>query len=432
LFFQVLKAQRIDKLQTPIKTKGYVKFLVFLGGLAGYFINFYLYRSELHDFGDFIKAGELIWNQQDPYSTLMYVNSPVSAVYVYFLSKVFFFLQFAVVIQILNIVGLYFFLNQILRPNLSNSIFLTFALLPFMSPARALFANVQVTGLVLGILAFAIALSRQNKPEFLIAIPMWMAAELKPQMALPIILILVFERRLNMKRIAFLSSYLIVSHAIINIRFGSFLDLEWIRKLMRYSSASYKEGYEISYWKPLAIYTGQTEVAKILSLVTIVIFILCIINFSRKGNVDYAILMSLFFPLQNSYLHLYDLVPLALVLTAFGLKNKSIIAIAPVFLFAQIFVLNLSTQLIVGLLFLISFIIVNNARKNVLQNIALVITTTLFSVVSYFAFRGVSEELQIVFSLVIPVTICAVVSRHPLRGLLKESLSKPDSSPATL
>ena len=411
---------------TSIKDKKFVNYIILLGGLSGYLLNFYLFRSQLHDFGDFIKAGELIWNQQDPYSQLMYVNSPVSAVYVYLLSKVFFFLHFPIIIQILNIVGLYFFLNQVLRPSLSNSIFLAFALLPFTSPARALFANVQVTGLVLGLLAFAIFLSRRSKPEFLVAVPMWMAAELKPQMALPIILILVFERRLNLKRIAFLSSYVVVAHIIVNLRFGSLLDLEWIRKLLRYSDSSYKEGYEISYWKPLAIYTGQEGVVKILSLATIIIFILFIINFSLKGKISYAILMSLLFPLQNSYLHVYDLVPIALVLTALGLKNKNILAVAPVFFLAQLFVLEIPSQLITGLLFFVFFLVVTDRRRNLLRNTAVLLATTGISIGSYLVFKGVSEELQIVFTLVIPITICLVLSRYSVIGLLRNAISKPD------
>lgn len=409
-----------------IKSKKFINYIILLVGLSGYLLNFYLFRSQLHDFGDFIKAGELIWNQQDPYSQLMYVNSPVSAVYVYMLSKVFFFLHFPIIIQILNVAGLYFFLNQVLRQSLSNSIFLAFALLPFMSPARALFANVQVTGLVLGLLAFAIFLSRRSKPEFLVAVPMWMAAELKPQMALPIILILVFERRLNLKRIAFLSSYVVVAHIIVNLRFGSLLDLEWIRKLMRYSDSSYKEGYEISYWKPLAIYTGQEGVVKILSLTTIVIFIVCIISFSLKGKIGYAILMSLLFPLQNSYLHLYDLVPIALVLTVLGLKNKNILAVAPVFFLAQLFVLKIPSQLVTVLLFFVFFLVLTDRRRKFLRNTVVLLATTGIAVGSYLVFKGVSEELQIVFTLVIPITICLILSRYALLGLLRNALSKPD------
>jgi hypothetical protein len=294
-----------------------------------------------------------------------------------------------------------------------------------MSPTRALFANVQVTGLVLGLLAFAIFLSRRSKPEFLVAVPMWMAAELKPQMALPIILILVFERRLNLKRIALLSSYIFVAHIIVNLRFGSLLDLEWIRKLMRYSDSSYKEGYEISYWKPLAIYTGQEGVVKILSLVAVVIFIIFIINFSLNGKISYAIFMSLLFPLQNSYLHLYDLVPIALVLTALGLKNKNILAVAPVFFLAQLFVLEIPSQLITVLLFFVFFLVLTDRRRNFLRNTAVLLATTGIAAGSYLVFKGVSEELQIVFTLVIPITICLVLSRYSVIGLLRNALSKP-------
>lgn len=400
--------------------------MILLVGLSGYLLNFYLFRSKLHDFGDFIKAGELIWNQQDPYSQLMYVNSPVSAVYVYMLSKVFFFLHFPIVIQILNIAGLYFFLNQVLRPSLSNSMLLAFALLPFMSPARALFANVQVTGLVLGLLAFAIFLSRRSKPEFLVAVPMWMAAELKPQMALPIILILVFECRLNLKRIVLLSSYVVAGHTLVSLRFGSLLDLEWIRKLMRYSDSSYREGYEISYWKPLAIYTGQEGVVKILSFTIIIIFILCIIIFSLKGKIGYAILMSLLFPLQNSYLHLYDLVPIAIALTVLGLKDKNILAVAPVFFLAQLFVLKIPSQLLTSFLFFIFLLVLTDRRRSFLRNTAVALATTGIAIGSYLVFKGVSEELQIVFTLVIPITICLILSRYPLLGLIRNALSKPD------
>jgi hypothetical protein len=289
-----------------------------------------------------------------------------------------------------------------------------------------LFANVQVTGLVLGLLAFAIFLSRRSKPELLIALPMWMAAELKPHMALPFILILVFERGLNLKRIVLLSSYVVVAHTIVSLRFGSLLDLEWIHKLMRYSDSSYKEGYEISYWKPMAIYSGQENVVKTISLATIIIFLLCIINFSLKGKTTYAILMSLLFPLQNSYLHLYDLVPITLVLTVLGLKNKNILAIAPVFFLAQLFVLRIPSQLITGLSFLVLFLVLTDQRKNFIRNTSVVLATTGIATGSYLMFKGVSEELQIVFNLVIPLTICLILSKRPMEGLLRNVFSKPD------
>ena len=416
--------KKVDRLIALIKNRKFINYIILFGGLSGYLINFYVFRSQLHDFGDYIKAGELIWNRQNPYSQLMYVNSPVSAVYVYILSKVFFFLHFPVIIQILNVAGLYFFLTQVLRASLSHSIFLAFALLPFLSPARALFANVQVTGLVLGLLAFAIFLSRRGKPEFLTAVPMWMAAELKPHMALPIILILVFERRLNLKRIALLSSYVVAAHTIVSIHFGALLDLEWIRKLMKYSDSSYKEGYEISYWKALAIYSGQEGVVKILSLTTIAIFILCMIIFSLKGRIGDAILISLLYPLQNSYLHLYDLVPIALALTVLGLKNRNILAIAPIFFLAQFFVLDIPSQLITGLLSFVFFLVLTERKKNSLRNLNVLLATIGIAIGSYLMFKGVSEELQIAFTLVIPLAICFILSRHPIQGLLRNILGE--------
>ena len=68
------------------------------------------YSLNLADFGDYIKAGSLITDRINPYEQLMYANSPISALFFYFVSWILPFPILPVMVHLLNVLGAIFFL----------------------------------------------------------------------------------------------------------------------------------------------------------------------------------------------------------------------------------------------------------------------------------------------------------------------------------
>jgi hypothetical protein len=384
--------------------------------LVGYAILFYRFRSNQGDFGDFIKAGEMIWNQQNPYSELMYVNSPVSAVALYLLSIAIPILLIPTFIQILNLLGILYFFKSILKESDRSTFLWILLFLLLFNSTRALVANVQVTGLLLGLIAISFTLARNSASSYKVVFPLWLAMEIKPQLAIPFVLIFLFNGKLHKARILFLASYYFLAHLLVNIKFGSPIDLLWVEKIARYSSNAMREGYEISYWKGLSILSGQENLVKLLSQAVVLVTLSCVVYLALKAQTNWAILVAILFPIQNSYLHLYDLVPASILIIILYLGKNSISLMFGLLIFMQIYPLNLFTQ--VGVLLLctpLSFMKKIEVKKLTI----LVLMMFFYSALILFQIKDFSEEMQIILSLTIPLFVVLLINRKKLSQIIE-------------
>ena len=135
------------------------------------FLTFFLimgfkYSLNLADFGDYIRAGSLIADRTNPYESLMYANSPVSALFFYLISLLIPFSILPIMIHLLNVIGIVFFLKWYLNQKLNALVFYILSLLLVSRVGRALFGNVQVTGITLGLVAAAFAINTKYKFNF--------------------------------------------------------------------------------------------------------------------------------------------------------------------------------------------------------------------------------------------------------------------------
>lgn len=386
-------------------------------GLVGYVVLFLRYKDNLGDFGDFIRAGNLIWDQQNPYFELMYVNSPVSAVLFYLLSKPIPLLLIPFFIQTLNIVGLLFFFRLILGNTSREILFWIFFMLLFFNSTRALIANVQVTGILLGLIAFSFNLAIKHKPAYMVVFPLWLAMELKPQLAIAFVLIILFSGKVHKLRIAILTFYYLSSHFLVSLKFGSSIDLLWVEKIVKYSSNSLREGYEISYWKAIAIFLNEENLIGILVRIVVLLSLLLIIYLSIKSKLNWAILIAITFPIQNSYLHLYDLVPVSILLIVAYSRDKSPSAIFGLLFFVQLYPLDLFTQL--PLLVLLSIYLFLYRETFTGLRLASYFLIALFYVFSSASIlMGQSEEMQMILTLTIPILYVLYLNRRHITSLI--------------
>jgi hypothetical protein len=387
-------------------------------GALGYVAISYKYRNYMGDFGDFVNAGRMIWQNTDPYSHLMYVNSPVSAVVVYGLNNAFPFLFFPLFWQTLNLAGLIFFFKTFVRKDARRALPLVFAGFAFLNVTRALLGNGQVTGLVLGLFAIGITLAKRKFSVFVVMLPIWLAAEVKPQLALGFIALFLFQGRIQKERILVLGSYIFLSHTLVELKFAGNINYLWVQKLLKYSSASLTQGYEISYWKAIAIYFGNSIPVRAFSTFFIFLTLGFIIVMAKKGRTDWALFIAILLPLQNTYLHLYDLAPLG-VLAILGIyTHRSILMLITFCIFLQFFPLKLTTQVIIAGV-LIIFLLAIKKKKMTTLNCVFTISVTLgMALILFYMLRYQTEELQIIDLLVLPAIALVLINRRKFVGFL--------------
>jgi len=408
----------MNKVRDYFKTLQSREKAVLVVGALGYLAISFKYRSSMGDFGDFINAGRMIWQKTDPYSHLMYVNSPVSAVIAYGLKKAFPFLFFPIFWQILNLSGLFFFFKTVIQKDFHRVLPLVFAGFAFLNVTRALLGNGQVTGLVLGLIAIGMNLARHRYSVFFVMLPFWLATEVKPQLALGFVAIILFQRKVQIKRILVLASYIFLSHALVQLKFAGNINYLWIQKLLKYSSASLKQGYEISYWKAIAIYSGFTSPIRVLSTIFILVTIGFIIVMAKRGRMDWASFIAMLLPLQNTYLHLYDLAPLGVmvILGIWVFRDIQMLIIFSIFL--QFFPLSLASQIFVTLLFITLLFILKKSEASIRGYILIIGTSFVLVSATLFTLRNQSQELQIIDMLVVPAMSLIMINRDKFVNLL--------------
>jgi len=387
-------------------------------GALGYVAISYKYRNYMGDFGDFVNAGRMIWQNTDPYSHLMYVNSPVSAVVVYGLNNAFPFLFFPLFWQTLNLAGLIFFFKTFVRKDARHALPLVFAGFAFLNVTRALLGNGQVTGLVLGLFAIGITLAKRKYSVFVVMLPIWLAAEVKPQLALGFIALFLFQGRIQKERILVLGSYIFLSHTLVELKFAGNINYLWVQKLLKYSSASLTQGYEISYWKAIAIYLGNSIPVRAFSTFFIFLTLGFIIVMAKRGRTDWALFIAILLPLQNTYLHLYDLAPLG-VLAILGIyTHRTILMLITFCIFLQFFPLKLTTQVIIAGVLIIFLLAIKKNKMTTLNCVFTISVTLGMALILFYMLRHQTEELQIIDLLVLPAIALVLINRRKFVGFL--------------
>lgn len=311
------------------------------------------YSLNLADFGDYIKAGSLIADRINPYEQLMYANSPISALFFYLVSWVLPFPILPVMVHLLNVLGALFFLKWYVGQKF-NALYLNlFCISLILGVGRALFGNVQVTGITLGLVALAFTLDHKLKSSYLSLSLLLLALEIKPQITIPFLVLFIFQKTGVFKKISFLFFSALTLHATAELYFGSNLHFAWLEKVLRYSKNSILESsYEISIWKGINQIIDQQQFLRLFSLLSIVITLIFVAKYS-KSNPEKALFLAIIFPVFNSYVHLYDYVGILLIAIKYvNLKKlESIILILPfLFIFPvskNLFSLSLTIELLV-------------------------------------------------------------------------------------
>jgi hypothetical protein len=386
--------------------------------LAIFIVMSFNYSIKLADFGDYIKAGSLITDRINPYEQLMYANSPISALFFYLVSWILPFSILPIMIHVLNTLGAVFFLRWYVGQRF-NALYLNlFAITLILSVGRALFGNVQVTGIALGLVALAFTLSKKLKSPYFSLSVLLLALEIKPQITIPFIVFFIFQRTGALKKVTYLFFSALALHVTVELYFGGNLHLTWLEKVLRYSrNSTLESSYEISIWKGINQIIDQPQFLRVISMLSIVIALFLVARYSRL-NPEKAVFLALIFPVFNSYVHLYDYVGILLIAIKYAnLKRlESLILVFPFFFFFPVsknsFLLSMMIELVVisalvlrlkskafvwiGVGLVISQIIAYSLVFNLNQEIQMSIHLSLYTVfLSYYVYRTIFRRVAI-------------------------------------
>ena len=386
--------------------------------LAIFIVMSFNYSINLADFGDYIKAGSLITDRLNPYEQLMYANSPISALFFYLVSWILPFPILPIMIHLLNTLGALFFLRWYIGQRFNVLYLNLFAITLILGVGRALFGNVQVTGIALGLVALAFTLNKKLKSPYFSLSVLLLALEIKPQITIPFIVLFIFQRTGVLKKVAYLFFSALTLHVTVELYFGGNLHLAWLEKVLRYSrNSTLQSSYEISIWKGINQIIDQPQFLRVISMLSIVITLFLVARYS-KLNPEKAVFLALIFPVFNSYVHLYDYVGILLIAIKYAnLKRlESLILIVPFLFFFPVsknsFLLSMMIELVVisavalrlksrafvwiGVGLVISQIIAYSLVFNLNQEIQMSIHLSLYTVfLSYYVYRTIFRRVAI-------------------------------------
>ena len=350
------------------------------------------YSINLADFGDYIKAGSLITDRINPYEQLMYANSPISALFFYLVSWILPFPILPIMIHLLNTLGALFFLRWYIGQRFNGLYLNLFAITLILGVGRALFGNVQVTGIALGLVALAFTLNKKFKSPYFSLSVLLLALEIKPQITIPFIVLFIFQRTGVLKKVAYLFFSALTLHVTVELYFGGNLHLTWLEKVLRYSrNSTLQSSYEISIWKGINQIIDQPQFLRVISMLSIVITLFLVARYS-KLNPEKAVFLALIFPVFNSYVHLYDYVGVLLIAIKYAnLKRlESLILIVPFLFFFPVSKNSFLLSMMIELFVIIAVVLRLKSRAFVWIGVGLVMS----QIIAYSLVLNLNQEIQ--------------------------------------
>lgn len=282
--------------------------------------------SELRNSKLLVDAGTDLINGKSPYTTPNPYGSWPGLIF-FLIDKVALFGTTAILILLLNLAG-YVFLIKFLfvQIELKNLLIITIISM-FTSPIRALFSNVQNTGLILGSALLGVYFYRLSKSRFkflfmvLSSFSFLFALELKPQVVLPFIVVFIVQAR-GYKLLVFIFIQLVLIRLMVNFWVGQVLEIQQFRiwKVMRTDNLAIRE--QISIWKITDHFVNfqinWLLVSFILTIFLNGLLIICALKSESKNLLRLALVL----PLLSGYMQYYSLLPLLAIIIFQVINNN--------------------------------------------------------------------------------------------------------------
>jgi hypothetical protein len=273
-----------------------------------------------HDAKTLLDASELLGSRINPYTNDYFLNSYALAGPFTAFTSIFPLSLAPTIWNLVNGCGIFYFVNYLAKDK-SWSLKIWFLVLVFaMSPSRAMFASVQHTGVILGLLTFAFHISgnsvniNKKVTYFFAAASLLIASEFKPQSAIPVLALFLIKKELRGIFKLWLATT-VTLHFVTSYFFRMPLDLMWIERLAGRSQVTAEvNAGENSIWVLASSIFAQPRFWLVVSFVAYTVLISYLIGFTSRAECDRNLLIiALLIPLTLSYVHTYDYLAISIL-----------------------------------------------------------------------------------------------------------------------
>ena len=297
-------------------------------------ISFYYRSGGTRDFGLYAAAGEAFLTGENAYETMLWRSGSFGAATVWLFSVIWPKAILPFLYQITTYVGFWLFARFLGLPK--DKTYWAFGFILFLSPVREVVNTLQITGFVLGLLAFSLTATPHSLRRYvkiictLQASALAVALDLKPHSIIFVVLLLFIK---DFKRQVIYLAGLIVAlgHFAIDLINGKFLEIAWIKELTRLGNASGQNGESTSPWKLIDYLSGGAVDTGILSMFIIILILALSVRRIKKLSNTNLVQIGLVLSSLMTYMHYYDLAPLAVcVLIRYFIGQQSSLVLATI------------------------------------------------------------------------------------------------------
>lgn len=265
-----------------------------------------------------IEASNSLSRRVNPYENEFFLNGYILSIPAHIYNTVFPVITGARLYVLGNVLLIALLIWDVIRTQTLRKVLLVVILVLASSPTRAMAASVQHTGIILGCSYFSyrIASSWAAHSKFqkfikylFVSILLLVPMELKPQLMLPFIVVLIFHPKFRTYAISSLVMAAF-SHLIVSFYFQMPLDKYWLERLLSRSSETVgSESRENSPWTLMGDLFGQPKTWLGLSSFLFVVLIIGLVFLTRRSSLTKThFLLSFTIPLILTYIHPYDLI----------------------------------------------------------------------------------------------------------------------------
>jgi hypothetical protein len=234
--------------------------------------------------------------------------------------------------QLLSFIGFFVFAN--LLGIATEKRYWIYGFILFLSPVREVVNTIQITGFVIGLLAFSL-LARGPKSvvppllyKFLQGTALAIALDLKPH-SIVFVILLLFANKIMREVVFWAVGIVLIGHTVVNVIHRNILEVSWLRSIMNLGNASGENGESTSIWRLVDHFSRGNINTSVISALIIVCILLAVGVYGKRLSPTDLIVVGLITSSFMTYMHYYDLAPLSVcTLVVLSKHTKSILGLS--------------------------------------------------------------------------------------------------------
>lgn len=362
------------------------------------------------DAGVYIATGRAILEGVNPYTTIGNRFGTVGVIPIGLLSYIVPSNLHTLLIQTLNLIGIYYFLVVVSQLYDKTNVYLVFLTTLFLAPTREMLATNQITGILMGLLAggFSAFLKYQinsiQKYIYISGTLFAISIDLKPHIAGIFILLLCITYR-NVILAIVTSAFIVLTHLIVDLSQHRILERDWINvlKALQDRSTTGTLGDSVSFWPIIYKIARINGLPSTVTTITMLLVLCGSIFVALNGNFTKVIALSFLVPSLGIYFHYYDAIPFFSI-TLLYLAAKRKVSLAAL-IFLGFTLVPIEFQIPKNQILVIAFIILWTSGSKLLKRIQLTLLSVAFINLIHLANLRLTDNQYFTQSLIVTESI---------------------------